>query len=440
MTICEQLKNKQSKLAVVGLGYVGLPLAVEFGKKISTIGFDVKEKRINELNQGIDLTNETSSGDFKSARSIEFTADPAKLKTAGFIIVAVPSPINKNKQPDFFYLSSASEMVGKNLQKGAIVVFESTVYPGVTEEICVPIIEKHSGLECGVDFRIGYSPERINPGDKEHDVTSIIKIVSGMDKKTLEDVADVYALIIRAGLYRAKSIKCAEAAKVIENVQRDLNIALVNELSIIFHKLDIDTKAVLEAAGTKWNFIKMQPGLVGGHCIGVDPYYLTHKAEEIGYHPQVILSGRRINDSMGKYIAEQTIKKLIEADKIVKGSNVLVMGITFKENVSDIRNSKVIDVIIELQEYGVNIQVIDPLALPEDIKKEYGIDLVEYSPEIKADGMVIAVSHNEFKKTLTVGSITSHLSGADGRGVVMDIKALFEPEDFNHSNVLYWRL
>lgn len=440
MTICEQLKNKQSKLAVVGLGYVGLPLAVEFGKKISTIGFDVKEKRVNELNQGIDLTNETSSEGLKSASFIEFTSDPSRLKEASFVIVAVPSPINKNKQPDLFFLKSASELIGKNLKQNAIIVFESTVYPGVTEDVCVPIIEKYSGLKCGKEFRVGYSPERINPGDKEHDVTSIIKIVSGMNKKTLEDVADVYNLVIKAGLYKAESIKCAEAAKVIENVQRDLNIALVNELAIIFHKLNIDTKAVLEAAGTKWNFIKMQPGLVGGHCIGVDPYYLTHKAEEIGYNPQVILSGRRINDSMGKYIAEQTIKKLIEADKTVKGSNVLIMGITFKENVSDIRNSKVIDVITELQEYGVNTQVIDPLALPEDIQKEYGIDLVKYNSKIKVDGMVIAVNHNEFKKNLTVKTITEHFSETDGKGVVMDIKSLFKPEDFNQSNILYWRL
>jgi len=440
MNICEKLKNKKSKLAVVGLGYVGLPLAIEFGKKIPTIGFDVKDKRISELNQGIDLTHETSSEDLKSSNFIEFTTNPSKLKEAGFIIVAVPSPINKNKQPDLFYLSSASETVGKNLRKDTIVVFESTVYPGVTEDICVPIIEKFSGLKCGVDFSIGYSPERINPGDKEHDVTSIMKIVSGMDEKTLCEIAAVYDLVIKAGLYKAKSIKCAEAAKVIENVQRDLNIALINELSIIFHKLGIDTKSVLEAAETKWNFIKMQPGLVGGHCIGVDPYYLTHKAEEIGYNPQVILSGRRINDSMGKYIAEQTIKKLIEANKTVKGSNVLIMGITFKENVSDIRNSKVIDIITELQEYGVHTQVIDPLALPEDIKKEYGIDLVEYNPEIKADGIIIAVNHNEFKKILTIETMTNHLSGLDGNGVVMDIKSLFEPENFNQNNVLYWRL
>ena len=440
MSICKQLIDKQSKLAVVGLGYVGLPLAVEFGKKIQTIGFDVKEKRVEELNQGIDVTNETTSKDLKSSTYIEFSSNPEKLKEAGFVIVAVPSPINKNKQPNLFYLTSASEIVGKNLCKDSIIVFESTVYPGVTEDVCVPIIEKFSGLKCGQDFKVGYSPERINPGDKEHDVTSIMKIVSGMDEQTLEDVADVYDLVIKAGLFKAKSIKCAEAAKVIENVQRDLNIALVNELAIIFHKLGIDTKDVLEAAGTKWNFIKMHPGLVGGHCIGVDPYYLTHKAEEIGYNPQVILSGRRINDSMGKYIAEQTIKKLIEADKVVKGSKVLVMGITFKENVSDIRNSKVIDIISELKEYGVEVVVIDPLALPEDIHKEYGINLVEYQSTIKADGIIVAVNHKEFKETLTVETIINHFSEVSGNGVVMDIKSVFEPKDFNQTDVLYWRL
>jgi len=439
--IAEQLKQKKTKLAVVGLGYVGLPLAVEFGKIIPTIGFDVSEKRIAELNNKIDITHETSCDDLTTSKFIEFTASASELKKSQFIIVAVPTPINKNKQPDLFCLKSASETVGKNLAKGAIVVFESTVYPGVTEDICVPILEEHSGLKCGTDFKVGYSPERINPGDKEHNVTSILKVVAGMDEEALSEIADVYNLVIKAGLFKAKTIKTAEAAKVIENTQRDLNIALVNELAIIFNKMGIDTRDVLEAAGTKWNFIKMQPGLVGGHCIGVDPYYLTFKAEEIGYHPQVILAGRRINDSMGKYIAEQAVKKLIEADKAVKGSVVFVMGITFKEDVSDIRNSRVIDVITELKEYGINVKVIDPLAEEAQVKEQYGIDLEKYNSDAQADAIILAVNHNEFKNILSVEALQNHFKDAGGKGVVMDVKAMFREEDFRGtSELLYWRL
>ncbi len=440
MRISEQLKTKKTKLAVVGLGYVGLPLAVEFGKKIPTIGFDIKEKRVNALKKGVDQTHEVSSGELKSACYLEFTVDPAKLKEANFVIVAVPSPIHKNKQPDLSYLTAASKVVGEHLAKGAIVVYESTVYPGVTEDICVPVIEKYSGFKCGKNFKVGYSPERMNPGDKEHGLADIIKIVSGMDEETLLEVAAVYDLIIKAGLYKAESIKCAEAAKVIENVQRDLNIALVNELAIIFHKLGIDTHSVLEAAGTKWNFIKMTPGLVGGHCIGVDPYYLTHKAEEVGYNPQVILSGRRINDAMGKYVAGQTVKKLIEAKKTVKGAVVLIMGVTFKENVSDIRNSKVVDMIDELKSHGIRVELIDPVVSKEDVKREYGIDLTAYDSDIKADAVVVAVNHDEFKKTLTVEALRNHLIGDHGKGVVVDVKAMFEPKDFEGTGVLYWRL
>lgn len=440
MNVFEQLKNKETKLAVVGLGYVGLPLAVEFGKQIRAIGFDVKEGRIKDLIDHFDETCETTSDDLKSATMLEFTCDAARLKEAQFIVVAVPTPINKNKQPDLFCVQKASETVGKNLSKGAIVVFESTVYPGVTEDICVPILEKCSGLKCGRDFKIAYSPERINPGDKEHNVTSIIKVVSGMDDETLDQVAKVYEMVVKAGVFRAKSIKSAEAAKVIENTQRDLNIALINELSIIFNLMKIDTRGVLEAAGTKWNFIKMTPGLVGGHCIGVDPYYLTFKAEEIGYNPQVILAGRRINDSMGKYIAEQTVKKLIAAEKKVHGAKVMVMGITFKENVSDIRNSRVIDVVNELKDYGVSVLVADPLASKEEVMHEYGLELVDYSKDLKVDAIVLAVNHKKFVEELSVEAVKAHFDLGEGKGVLIDVKGVFDLGEFDEKDLLYWRL
>ena len=330
MNIYKGIKDGKLKIAVVGLGYVGLPLAVEFGKMVKTIGFDLNKKRIEDLKKHIDINNETSSGELKSASLLEVTSEPERLKEAKFIIVAVPTPITKNKQPDLYCVASASEAVGRNLVRGAIVVFESTVYPGVTEDVCVPLLEKFSGLKYGKDFRVGYSPERINPGDKEHTIQNVVKIVSGCDAQTLEEVADVYSLVVKAGVYRAESIKAAEAAKVIENTQRDLNIALMNELALIFHKMGIDTLSVLRAASTKWNFIRMYPGLVGGHCIGVDPYYLTFKAEELGYQPQVILAGRRINDDMGRYIAEQTVKHLIKADKTVRGPRSLWPGLPLK--------------------------------------------------------------------------------------------------------------
>lgn len=440
MTIIEQLKNEKTKLAVVGLGYVGLPLAVEFGKKIQTIGFDLNENRIQSLLNHQDHTNEVSSDDLKSASLIEYSTDPKKLKEAKFIIVAVPTPITKSKQPDLTALIHASETVGKNLSKGSIVVFESTVYPGVTEDICVPVIETHSGLKYMEDFKVGYSPERINPGDKEHTVTNILKIVSGCDDSTLHQVASVYEIVIKAGLFQAKSIKTAEAAKVIENIQRDLNIALINELAIIFNKMGIDTNDVLDAAATKWNFIKLQPGLVGGHCIGVDPYYMTYKAEEIGYHPHVILAGRRINDSMGKYIAEQTIKKLIEAKKSVNGANVLILGITFKENVGDIRNSKVPDIIKELNPYGINVRVIDPLADPKEVKAEYGVDLTNYNINIKTDAIIIAVNHNKFKEVLSFANLTHHLQTENGKGVIIDVKSALKPGHLRDADIVYWKL
>lgn len=450
MSIFEKIKNKGTKLAVVGLGYVGLPLAVEFGKAVNTIGFDLDKERVSHLKNHIDTNGETTPEELKSAKLLELTTDPIKLKEAQFIIVAVPTPITKDKQPDLSCLESASKLTGENLTKGAIIVFESTVYPGVTEDICVPILEKFSGLKYMKDFKVGYSPERINPGDKEHTLRKIMKVVSGCDIQTLDEVAGIYELVVDAGVHKAESIKTAEAAKVIENTQRDLNIALMNELSIIFQKMNIDTLSVLKAAGTKWNFIKMTPGLVGGHCIGVDPYYLTYKAQELGYIPQVILSGRKINDEMGKYIAGQTVKKLIEASKTIKGATVIVFGITFKENVSDIRNSRVIDIINELKEYEINVIVCDPLADKYQVKHKYGIDLTDYEPDIKADGIVIAVNHDEFKKKLTLKTIKKHLinitnvrsetSNISNRGIVIDIKGIFPPNVFENTGLLYWRL
>src|SRR3989338_7528162 len=440
MSIHKEIKDRKAKIAIVGLGYVGLPLAVEFGKIVKTIGFDLNKKRVQDLQNYLDTNNETPSEEIKAAKLLEVTADPKQLKEAKFIIVAVPTPITKNKQPDLFCLTSASEIVGKNLSQGSIVVFESTVYPGVTEDVCVPVLEKSSGLAYGKDFKAGYSPERINPGDREHTVSNIVKIVSGCDKETLEEVAAVYGLIVKAGVHKAESIKAAEAAKVIENTQRDLNIALMNELSIIFNKMGIDTLSVLKAAGTKWNFIRMSPGLVGGHCIGVDPYYLTFKAEELGYHPQVILAGRRINDDMGRYIAEQTVKHLIKANKTVKGAKVLILGITFKENVSDIRNSRVIDIINELKEYDVNVIACDPLADKEAVRNEYGIELAEYNKNIKVDAVVIAVAHNTFKKELSADVLRKHIASNGTKGVVIDVKGIFDNAISGDPKLLYWRL
>lgn len=440
MNIYKGIKDGKLKIAVVGLGYVGLPLAVEFGKMVKTIGFDLNKKRIEDLKKHIDINNETSSGELKSASLLEVTSEPERLKEAKFIIVAVPTPITKNKQPDLYCVASASEAVGRNLVRGAIVVFESTVYPGVTEDVCVPLLEKFSGLKYGKDFRVGYSPERINPGDKEHTIQNVVKIVSGCDAQTLEEVADVYSLVVKAGVYRAESIKAAEAAKVIENTQRDLNIALMNELALIFHKMGIDTLSVLRAASTKWNFIRMYPGLVGGHCIGVDPYYLTFKAEELGYQPQVILAGRRINDDMGRYIAEQTVKHLIKADKTVRGAKVIVAGITFKENISDIRNSRVIDIINELKEYEVDVIACDPLADSGAVRHEYGIELVKYDKNIKADAIVIAVAHDIFKKELSPIAIRNHIAANGSTGVLIDVKGIFDNAITKDSKIIYWRL
>src|SRR5699024_434480 len=380
------------KIAVVGLGYVGLPVAVEFGKKQHIIGFDISEKRINELIDGSDITNEVADEDLAEA-SIQFTHDPSTLKNADFIIVAVPTPINENKQPDLTPLLKASETVGSHLSKGTIIVYESTVYPGATEQDCVPVLEKASGMTRGKDFYVGYSPERINPGDKINTFTKITKVVSGENEEVLKIVAKVYESVVEAGVHRASSIKVAEAAKVIENTQRDLNISLMNELAVIFDKIDIDTAEVLEAAGTKWNFLNFSPGLVGGHCIGVDPYYLTHKAQKVGHHPEVILAGRKTNDNVGKFIATSLIKQMIKKNLPIQGSCVTILGFTFKENVSDIRNTRVIDIVKELEDFGVNVQITDAYAKSNDVIEEYGIKLSSYNELEPAEAVILAVPH-----------------------------------------------
>ncbi len=383
------------KICVVGLGYVGLPLAVELAKYFNVTGFDINESRINNLVSGFDPTGETDSQTLKSS-TLSYASDPSLLKEADFIIVAVPTPIDEHKSPDLTPLYRSSETVGKNLKKGAIVVYESTVYPGVTEEECVPVLERFSGMKWKKDFFVGYSPERINPGDKVHTVSKITKIVSGDCAETLEKVAHVYGTAVTAGVYKASCIKVAEAAKVIENTQRDINIALMNELKIIFDKMNVSTKEVLQAAGTKWNFLPFEPGLVGGHCIGVDPYYLAYKAEEIGHHPQIIMAGRRINDAMGRYFGRELIKKMIHKRITIMSADVLILGITFKENVPDIRNSRVIDIIKELEDFGINVHVWDPVANPEEVKKEYGIDLIENVHNKTFDSILLAVKHSQF--------------------------------------------
>lgn len=425
-----------SVVAVVGLGYVGLPLAVEFGKKRSTIGFDLSEHKIKSYLAFTDPTGEVSSADLRAATQLKVTTNPGLLKDADYIVIAVPTPVDAAHQPDFSPLIGASRAVGQNMKKGAIVVYESTVYPGATEEVCVPILEEHSGLKWRKDFHVGYSPERINPGDKEHTLTKILKVVSGDDAQTLEKVAQLYESIITAGVHRASSIKVAEAAKVIENTQRDLNIALMNELSIIFDKLGIDTLEVLNAAGTKWNFLPFRPGLVGGHCIGVDPYYLTHKADMLGYHPQVILAGRRINDGMGKFIAEQTVKHLIKAGSQVKGAKVIVLGLTFKENCADIRNSKVIDVINELVSYGIDIYVHDPVADAEEAQHEYGLGLTTWENLPKADAIVAAVAHQDY---LTKPR-QDFLAKLNGKGCFIDVKSQFDTAALKKDGLTVWRL
>lgn len=437
----EKLKNGKEKLSLIGLGYVGLPIAIEFAKRgIKVTGYDLSEEKIRTYQSGIDPTREVGDDEVLNS-SVEFTSDETKLREAKFHIVAVPTPVNDDHTPDLSPVEGASTILGRNLTKGSIVVFESTVYPGVTEETCVPILEKASGLTCGVDFKVGYSPERINPGDREHRLSTITKIVSGMDEETLEEVAKVYGLVVDAGVHRAESIKVAEAAKVIENSQRDINIAFMNELSIIFHKMGIDTKAVLEAAETKWNFLKFYPGLVGGHCIGVDPYYLTYKAEELGYHSQIILSGRRINDDMGKYVAEQLVKKLIEADIPVRSAKVGILGFTFKENCPDTRNTKVIDIVKELREYGIEPITADPVADEKEAERLYGIRLAEPQQlEGKCDAVVIAVAHQEFTG-LEMADISRFFYCADnGKKVLADLKGLLDRRKYEDAGYRYWRM
>src|SRR5690554_49447 len=431
-SIHTKLLERKEKLAVIGLGYVGLPIALEFAKKMDVIGFDINEARVDLMKNNIDPSNELESSDFEGC-SIEFTANIDDLKAATFYVVAVPTPIDESNRPNLAPLLGASNTVGKVLQNGDYVVFESTVYPGCTEEDCIPVLEEISGLKAGVDFKYGYSPERINPGDKVHTLQNVVKVVSGNDAESLEEIAKIYEEVVGAGVHRASSVKVAEAAKIIENTQRDVNISLINELSIIFDRLDINTYEVLEAAGTKWNFLPFSPGLVGGHCIGVDPYYLTHKAKEVGYHAKVILSGRSVNDSMGFYIGKQTVKKMIAQGKDMNEAKVLIMGATFKENVSDIRNSKVIDVVNELKSFSVKVDLVDPHASSEEMKREYGIEL---SKNIGSnyDAVIVAVNHEEYTK-LEENDFLKYFK--DGKGVFVDIKRVFKNKI---KELEYWSL
>ena len=437
MNLYEKIANREEKISLVGLGYVGMPIAVAFAKKVDVIGFDTNSAKIELYKNGIDPTNEVGN-DVIAATSVMFTDDETQLQHAKFHIVAVPTPVNDDHTPDLAPVEGASRIVGRNLTKGSIVVYESTVYPGVTEEVCVPILERESGMKCGVDFKVGYSPERINPGDKVHRLETIIKIVSGMDAETLDTVAKVYELVVDAGVHRAESIKVAEAAKVIENSQRDINIAFMNELSIIFNKMGIDTRAVLEAAGTKWNFLKFVPGLVGGHCIGVDPYYLTYKAEQLGYHSQIILAGRRINDDMGKYVAENVVKKLVAADIPVKGAKIAILGFTFKENCPDTRNTKIIDIYRELQEYGITPVVADPAADAAEAERLYGIEFVDVADVKNMDTVILAVAHDRFK-SLTVADFDGFYTGKNTK-VLIDVKAMLDKPSFESAGYTYWRL
>ncbi|MBR3971994.1 MAG: nucleotide sugar dehydrogenase [Ruminococcus sp.] len=437
MSLYQKIVNKEEKISLVGLGYVGMPIAVSFSKKVQVIGFDVNKAKIDLYKSGVDPTKEVGDEAIKNC-SVDFTSDPERLREAKFHIVAVPTPVNADHTPDLSPVEGASHILGKYLTKGSIVVYESTVYPGVTEDVCVPILEAESGLKCGVDFKIGYSPERINPGDKVHRLETIVKIVSGMDEETLDEVAKVYELVVEAGVHRAESIKVAEAAKVIENSQRDINIAFMNELSIIFNKMGIDTKAVLEAAGTKWNFLKFFPGLVGGHCIGVDPYYLTYKAEQMGYHSQIILSGRRINDDMGKYVVESLVKKLIQADIPVKSAKVAILGFTFKENCPDTRNTRIIDIVNELKEYSITPVIADPVADKAEAKHEYGMEFADMDSIKDMDAVILAVSHNEFS-SLTIEDMNNFYSGNNTK-VLLDIKGLLSRKEFENAGYIYWRL
>jgi UDP-N-acetyl-D-glucosamine/UDP-N-acetyl-D-galactosamine dehydrogenase len=429
-------KPALATVALVGLGYVGLPVAVAFGKQRQTIGYDLSRKRIDNLKNLVDATGEVSTAELMEARHLEPTGDPAELGKADFIIVAVPTPVDSARCPDFSPLASASEIVGKHMKPGATVIYESTVYPGATEEVCVPILEKFSGMRWRQDFHVGYSPERINPGDKQHTFTKILKVVSGDDAATLEKVAELYSSVVKAGVYRASSIRVAEAAKVIENTQRDLNIAFVNELAIIFEKLGLDTLEVLKAAGTKWNFLPFRPGLVGGHCIGVDPYYLTHKAELLGYHPEVILAGRRINDGMGSHIARKTVQQMIHAGRNIKGARVNLLGLTFKEDVPDIRNSKVIDIVRELHEFGVETYIHDPMAVADEALHEYGVRLVDWHDLPVGDALILAVPHKRFLEL----PLADYLKKIVRHGCVIDVKSVLDAASFRREGLSVWRL
>ncbi|MBP1971491.1 UDP-N-acetyl-D-galactosamine dehydrogenase [Virgibacillus natechei] len=437
MSLFTKLQSKEEKIAVIGLGYVGLPLAVEFAKKYKVVGYDVNRDKLDKYLSGVDITDEVGDETVRNT-TMEFSSDENDLQASKFHVVAVPTPINTDKTPNLNPVIGASETVGRNLTKGSIVVYESTVYPGTTEEICIPILEKESGLTFGTDFKVGYSPERINPGDKVNTLTRITKIVSGSDEESLEEIAAVYDSIIEVGVHKAESIKVAEAAKVIENSQRDINIAFMNELSMVFNKMDISTNAVLEAAGTKWNFLKFTPGLVGGHCIGVDPYYFTYKAEQLGYHSQIILSGRKINDDMGKYIASNVIKKMIKAKQGIDGARVGVLGMTFKENVGDVRNTRVIDIINELQEYGVEIVVHDPLADPDAVYDEFNIRLADQEELNELDCVVLAVPHDEYKEMYDLDVLDSMYK--DDRKVLIDVKTVFDKRTSESRGYHYWSL
>ncbi|MDN7241664.1 nucleotide sugar dehydrogenase [Planococcus sp. N028] len=460
MCLYEKILSCEEKVSIVGLGYVGMPIAVAFAKKIKVIGFDVNKEKVELYRNGIDPTKEVGNEVIKNT-TIDFTSDESKLREAKFHIVAVPTPVKEDRTPDLTPIESASRTLGRNLTRGSIVVFESTVYPGVTEDICVPILEKESGLKCGLDFKVGYSPERINPGDKVHRLETIIKVVAGQDEETLDIVAKVYELVVDVGVYKAQSIRVAEAAKVIENSQRDINIAFMNELSIIFNKMGIDTNAVLETARTKWNFLNFSPGLVGGHCIGVDPYYLTYKAEQMGYHSQIILSGRKINDDMGKYVAEHTVKNMIKVNKQINGSKVVIFGVTFKENCPDVRNTKVVDVIKELEQYGVEVKIVDPSADKEDLWNEYRLTLSNTEDISGVDAVIFAVPHEEFKsiqlaevkkmfkqkELVNVGASNEYAVNTDfgeevdkNECVLIDIKGMFNRNEATDAGFLYWRL
>jgi UDP-N-acetyl-D-glucosamine/UDP-N-acetyl-D-galactosamine dehydrogenase len=432
----KSFSDKEDKIAVIGLGYVGLPLASHLSRHFSVIGYDNSEANVAELKKGHDRTMELTDAELKKA-TIHFTTDPALLSQCRLFIVAVPTPVDHFHVPDLSAMENASAIIGSHLTSGSCVVYESTVYPGVTEEVCVPILERESNLKFGRDFAVGYSPERINPGDKVHTIDKTVKIISASDKATLDFLEGIYGKVVKAGLHKASSIKVAEAAKVIENTQRDINIALMNELAIIFNKVGIDTVEVLEAAETKWNFLSFRPGLVGGHCIGVDPYYLTYKAESVGYRPEVILSGRRINDNMGKYVAERTIKMLIAADKQVHNARVAILGLSFKENVPDLRNTRVIDIITELKEYGVEVLVHDPLALPDEARRHCGVELVSMKDVHDVDAIVLAVAHRVYQD---MGLTRIAALCRNGCPILIDIKAVFEPQQAHSLGIQYWRL